>query len=139
MSSVPHPLSWTPPTIKPILPSGVSPPQGISPFTWQFPPFRPPSRITLINTGKLESELLGHTDHSVADYVLKDLRYGFHLGFNPATVSLGSSSQNMVLALLQPEVLDNYLLVKIDKGTSPPLANLRTSGFGVIPKKHQLG
>ena len=60
-SSEPQPPSGTPPTIQPLLPAGVSPPQGTSPsFAGQFSPFCPPSMITPMNTGKLESELLGH-------------------------------------------------------------------------------
>ena len=73
--SAPHPPSGIPPTIyKPLLPARVSPTQGVSPyFSGHFTPFRPPSMITHINTDKLESELLGHPDPSVADYVLTGL------------------------------------------------------------------
>ena len=94
--------------------------------------------ITPFNTGKLESELLGHLYCSVADY-------GFRLGFNPAAVSLRSASQNMSSVLLQPEVIDYYLLAEIDRGKiagpfpTPPLTNLHTSRFGLIPKEHQPG
>ena len=75
----------------------------------------------------------------MADYVLTGLRYGFCLGFNP------SAAQSMSSVLLQPEVIDKYLLAEMDKGRiggcfpTPPLTNLHTSHFGMIPKKHQLG
>ena len=144
--SEPHPPSGIPPPIQPLLPPGVSPTQGVSPsFAGQFSPFRPPSMITPINTDKLESELLGHPDRSVADYVLTGLCHGFCLGFNPSVVFLRSASQNKSSALLQPEVIDNYLLAKMDKCRiagpfpTPPLTNLHISHFGVIPKKHQPG
>ena len=146
MSSEPNPPSEIPPTIHSLLPARVRPNQSVSPsFAGPFSPFRPPSMITPINTGKLELELLGHLDRSVADYVLTGPCHGFRLGFNPAAVSLRSASQNMSSALLQPEVIDNYLLAEMGKariaGTFPtsPLTNLHTSRFGVIPKKHQPG
>ena len=57
MSSEPHPPSGIPPAIQSLLPARVSSTQGISPsFAGQFSPFRSPSMITPINTGKLESE-----------------------------------------------------------------------------------
>ena len=71
--------------------------------------------ITPINPGKLEWELLGHPDCSVADYVRTSLCHGFHLGFNLTAVSFRSASLNMSSALLEPEVIDNYLLAKMDR------------------------
>ena len=46
---------------------------------------------------------------------------------------------------LQPSVIDDFLHPKLAKGrvadpfSSPPLAHLHISSFGVIPKKHQPG
>ena len=51
----------------------------------------------------------------------------------------------MSSASLQPEVIDNYLLAKMDKDRiaglfpTPPLTILYTGQFGRIPKKHQPG
>ena len=101
--------------------------------------------IIPINTDKLESELLRRPDPSVVDYVLTGLWHGFCLGFNPSVVFLRSVSQNKSSALLQPEVIDKYLLAKMDKCRmagpfpTPPLTNLHTSCFGMISKKHQPG
>ena len=84
-------------------------------YARQFSPFHPPSMITPINPGKLEWELLGHPDCSVADYARTSLCHGFHLGFNLTAVSFRSASLNMSSALLEPEVIDNYLLAKMDR------------------------
>ena len=65
--------------------------------------------------------------------------------FNPASVSLKSATQNMPSTSLQPSVIDDFLHPKLAKGrvadpfSSPPLAHLHISSFGVIPKKHQPG
>lgn len=90
-------------------------------------------------------ELLGHPDRSMSDYILTGLCHGFPLFFNPAAVSLRSASHTMSSASLQPEVIDNYLLAKMDKDRiaglfpTPPLTILYTGQFGRIPKKHQPG
>ena len=69
----------------------------------------------------------------------------FRVGFNPASVSLKSATQNMPSASLQPSVIDDYLSMELAKGhvtgpfSSPLLPHLHISRFGVIPKKHQPG
>ena len=69
----------------------------------------------------------------------------FRVGFNPASVSLKSATQNMPSASLQHSVIDDYLSMELAKGrvtdpfSSPPLPHLHISRFGVIPKKHQPG
>ena len=89
--------------------------------------------------------MLTHTDQSFVTYVLDGLQNGFRVGFNPASVSLKSASQNMPSASLQPLVIDDYLYTELAKGrvagpfSSPPLPHLHISRFGVIPKKHQPG
>ena len=89
--------------------------------------------------------LQGHPDRALVDDVLTGLRCGFHLGFNSSIVSLKSASQNMSSALLQPAVIDKYLLDEMKKEriagpfSTPPLPHLHTSRFGVIPKKDQPG
>ena len=108
-------------------------------YARQFSPFHPPSMITPINPGKLECELMGHPDCSVADYARTSLCHGFHLGFNRTAVSFRSASLNMSSALLEPEVTDITCWPKWIEGriAAPfptlPLTNLHTSRFGVIP------
>ena len=88
---------------------------------------------------------LTHPDQSFVTYVLDGLQNGFHAGFNPASVSLKSATQNMPSASLQPSVIDDYLSTELAKGhvagrfSSPPLPHLHISRFGVIPKKHRPG
>ena len=81
----------------------------------QFSPFHPPSMITPINPGKLEWELLGHPDCSVADYVLTSLCHGFRLCFNLTAVSFRSASRNVSSTLLEHDMIDNHLLAKMDR------------------------
>ena len=94
---------------------------------------------------KLRQEVFTHPDQSVVTYVLDGLQNGFRVGFNPASVSLISATQNMPSASLRPSVIDDYLSTELAKGriagpfASPPLPHLHISRFGVIPKKHQAG
>ena len=89
--------------------------------------------------------MLTHPDQSFVTYVLDGLQNGFRVGFNRASVSLKSATQNMPSASLQPSVIDDYLYTELAKGhvagpfSSPPLPHLHISRFGVIPKKHQPG
>ena len=83
---------------------------------------------------KLRQEVLTHPDQSFVTYVLDGLQNGFFVGFNPASVSLKSATQN------KPSVIDDYLSTELAKGgvaspfSSPPLPHLHISHFGVIPK-----
>ena len=89
---------------------------------------------------KLRQKVLTHPDQSFVTYVLDGLQNGFPVGFNPASVSLKSATQNMPSASLQPSVIDDYLYTELAKGrvagpfSSPPLPHLHISRFGVIPK-----
>ena len=89
--------------------------------------------------------MLTHPDQSFVTYVLEGLQNGFRVGFNPASVSLKSATQNMPSVSLQPSVIDDYLSTELAKGrvagpfSSPPLPHLHISRFGVTPKKHQPG
>ena len=105
----------------------------------------PPYKVSPIRVDKLCQEVLTHPDQSFVTYVLDGLQNGFHVGFNPALVSLKSATQNMPSASLQPSVNDDYLSTGLAKGrvtgpfSSPPLPHLHISRFGVIPKKYQPG
>ena len=108
-------------------------------------PLLPPYKVSPIRVDKLRQEVLTHPDQSFVNYVLDGLQNGFRVGFNPASVSLKSATQNMPSASLQPSVIDDYLHTELAKGrvagpfSSPPLLHLHISRFGVIPKKHQPG
>ena len=72
---------------------------------------------------KLHQEVLTHSDQSFVTYVLDGLQNGFRVGFNPASVSLKSATQNMPSASLQTSVIDDYLSTELAKGriAGPPL------------------
>lgn len=102
--------------------------------------------VSPIKVDKLEAELGCRSDRATVKFVTRGLCYGFRLGFNPESVSLKSALQNMSSALLQPSVINNYLLDELKKKgrtaglfSAPPISNLYISRFGVIPKKHQSG
>ena len=65
---------------------------------------------------RLNREVSAHPDQLFVEYVLAGIHDGFHLGFNPAAVSLKSARQNMQSARLQPSVIDDYLQNEIAKG-----------------------
>ena len=99
-----------------------------------------PTQVSPICVGKLEAELVNHPDQRKVNFVLSGFRHGFH----PHLVTLYTSPRNVPSALLQPAVIDEYLLDKLEKGRvvgpflTPLLPNLHVSHFGMIPKKYQL-
>ena len=107
-------------------------------------PLRPVSQLTPINVDRFQHELCHHPNPDKVAYVVQGLRDGFHLGFNYST-SLKSATGNMASALLNPQVIDNYLQSEVQTGrvagpfSQPPLPVLHVSRFGVIPKRHQPG
>ena len=127
---------------RPLLPHGV-PPLEPSPLGNHFSPLHLPATVLPIRVDRLELELCGHPDQAKVAYVISGLCDGFHLGFHSSSISLKSATSNMPSALLQPSIIDLYLQNELDKGRIagpfpiPPLPNLHTSHFGVIPKKHQ--
>ena len=72
-------------------------------------------------------------------HVVQGLRAGFHLGFNYST-SLKSATGNMASALLNPQVVENYLQSDrqgggpLSSAPPPPPPVLHVSRLGVIPK-----
>ena len=127
------------PTVQ--LSCGVSQVQNRAPSLYL--PLLPPHKVSPIRVDRLRKEASAHPDPWFVDYVLTGIQEGFHVGFNPALVSLRSARQNMLSASLQPSVIDDYLRTELAKGrvagpfSTPPLPNLHVSRFGVIPKKHQ--
>ena len=97
-----------------------------------------------MNVDRFQHELCHHPNPDKVAYVVQGLRNGFHLGLNYST-SLKSATGNMASALLNPQVIDNYLQSEVQSGrvagpfSQPPLSVLHVSRFGVIPKCHQPG
>ncbi|CAH3167753.1 unnamed protein product [Porites lobata] len=73
-----------------------------------------------------QHELCHHPNPDKVAYVVQGLRDGFHLCFNYST-SLNSATGNMASALLNPQVIDNYLQSEVQTGrvagpfAQPPL------------------
>ena len=76
-------------------------------------------------------------------HVVQGLRAGFHIGFNYST-SLKSATGNMASALLNPQVVENYLPSDDQTGKvagpfpQPSLPVLHVGRFGVIPKTGEI-
>ena len=83
---------------------------------WQISPLRSPAQVSPIDVSKLEVELANYPDRSKVNFVISGLRYGFRLGFNPLLVTLRPSPKNMPSALMQPAIIDDYLLNELKKG-----------------------
>lgn len=80
--------------------------------------------VSPIKVDKLEAELGCRSDRATVKFVTRGLCYGFRLGFNPESVSLKSALQNMSSALLQPSVINNYLLDELKKKEEQPACSL---------------
>ena len=108
-------------------------------------PLLPAHKVSPVRVEKLRQEVLTHLVQPFVTYVLDGLHNGFLVGFNPASVSIKSATQNMSSGSLQPSVIDDYLHTELALGSRcwsllfPPLPHLHISLFGVIPPKKQPG
>ena len=75
-----------------------------------------PSRVTPIDTCKLQYELCLHSNQALVDYVISALSFGLRLGFSPESVSLKLASQKMPTVCFHPSVIDHYLITELEKG-----------------------
>ena len=93
---------------------------------------------------RFQLELRDHPNPDKVAHVVQGLRNGFHLGFKYST-SLKSTTGNKASALLNPQVIDNYLQFEVQTGrvagpfSQPLLPVLYVSRFGVIPNTIYLG
>ena len=76
---------------------------------------RPVSKLTPIKVDRFQHELGHHPNPDKVAYVVQGLHDGFHLGFHYST-SLKSAAGNMASALLNPQVVDNYLQSELQMG-----------------------
>ena len=87
--------------------------------------------------------LTTHPDIAFAEYLLAGICNGFRVGFNYNS-PLQSSQQNMLSANQNRSVVSEYLRKETEAGRIlGPLpvyiaSMVHTSGFGVIPKRHQI-
>ena len=107
-------------------------------------PLRPVHQLTSINVDRFQHELRHHPNPDKVAYVVQGLHDGFHLCLNYST-PLKSAMGNMASALLNPQVIDNYLQSEVLTGRvagpfpQPPLNVLHVSRFSVILKRHRPG
>lgn len=100
--------------------------------------------ISPLQTHRWAELLCTHPDQSFADYILRGLEQGFHVGFKRGG-RLQSCKKNMLSALEHPEVVQKYLQEECQMGRvlGPfdlgELPGVHVSKFGVIPKSNQPG
>ena len=97
------------------------------------------SVVTPLRHSQFESELRNH-DRGWVSWLLKGITDGVPLGYTG--LRQPSRSRNLQSALSHPEVIEAELLKELRAGriagpfATTPLANLRCSGIGAIPKKN---
>ena len=89
-----------------------------------------------------QEELANHPDQEFVGYILRGIKGGFRLGFNPKLCQLRPGRHNLLSAIEKPDTVEKYLkqeiaaerVIRVD----PTLrAGTHCSPFGVIPKKHR--
>ena len=107
-----------------------------------------PEKLTKVTTPLKacvwRSELADHPDGEFADYLLEGIQHGFRIGFNFAHYTCTSVKRNMLSAIQNPGVVEDYIakeciLGRIVGPLPEGLAKIQINRFGVIPKPHQPG
>ena len=97
---------------------------------------------TPLHLSTWEELLQGHPDKALAGYILRGIRDGFRIGFDPSRCALKSRPGNMPSADEHPEIVSEHLegelqhgrLAELDEGIAKAVG-VHISPFGVIPKK----
>ena len=104
------------------------------------------SRIATPLLGSVWSEALSnYPDQQFASLIVQGIQTGFRVGYDHSRSRPRSAVRNMRSADEHPEVVSQYLAQECAQGrilgpfSVPPCADLCTSSFGVIPKRHQPG
>ena len=105
---------------------------------------RLPQPLNVINTPLLwrtwEDELHQHPDRRLVDYIIQGLHEGFRIGFCGSSSSVQRAHRNMLSAVQNPNVVQEYLVKECVEGRifGPlPISDfpmVHVSRFGVIPK-----
>ena len=99
--------------------------------------------VSPLVVSKFQIELCNHPDRAAVSYVMEGLKHGFQIGSSSSSCALKSFSANMLSAIQQPSVIDNYLQTEIAHGRiagpfpTSPFPYLHISRFGIIPKNNQ--
>ena len=83
-----------------------------------------------------------HPDQTFAAYILRGIEEGFRVGFNPQLTHLKSAMGNMVSAVEQESVVDEYLHAELAASRIIQVQEahaqlMHYSPFGVIPKRNR--
>ena len=98
---------------------------------------------TPLNTKNWQHCLSSHPNHNLVQYFIDGISDGFRIGISTPVQALHSANNNLQSALLQPQVVDEYLQSKLTlQRISGPFQQthcpvVQISRFGVIPKNHQ--
>ena len=100
--------------------------------------------ITPLHWRTWEEALCSHPDKTFSKLIVEGIREGFRIGFNYNRFhSTKSCNRNMASAYEHPIIVSEYLEEECKEGRvlgpflAPPIAFLRISRFGVIPKRNQ--
>ena len=87
--------------------------------------------------------LANHPDKQFVEYILKGIRYGFHIGVERSRVIRSAKDSNLPLVRMHPGLVADHLTAEREAGRllgplPQFLANYcQTSPIGLIPKPHQ--
>ena len=99
---------------------------------------------TPLDIAEWRSQLCWHPDREFCQYLIDGLTDGFRIGFNYTSHRCQAAKRNMLSAVQNPGVVEQYLKKECELGrVVGPLAAgsipLHINRFGVIPKPHQPG
>ena len=100
--------------------------------------------LTPLKVTSWADALKDYPDQELAEYLLRGIVQGFHIGFDYNRHCCEKAKSNMMSAVRNAEVVEDYLQTEVTLGrvVGPfPLDLLpaQVSHFGVIPKGHQTG
>ncbi len=85
--------------------------------------------------------LLSHPDRAFAGYLRRGIRYGFRIGFSPAS-NIKHITRNHQSVADNPTTVRSYIAKEVEGNkltAAPPRCGVHTSPIGIIPKPHQPG
>ena len=106
------------------------------------------AKVTTPLQAEVWSQYLGsHPDKTFVNFLLRGIKYGSRIGFNPTLSELKANNRNMFSAEQHPEVVNAYIqgevesnrMLLVGKEDLPEAKQIHCSPFGVIPKKNKPG
>ena len=98
--------------------------------------------VTPLRVEEWRASLYSHPDGDFCSYIIRGIANGFRIGFDHQGCQNPAKS-NMLSALQNPGVVDNYLRAEIEEGRVlgpvTQVSGVHINRFGVIPKQDQVG